>query len=109
LITFSSYRANAEKPYAKLKFLNLHDIYKLQIAELMHQIEHGCLLSVFNNLFTRLGIHRQKTSRIYSSQEKIGCWTKISCFAELKFGSLWIQIWKYNLSMLLTRNTKYTS
>ena len=32
LITFSSYRSNAEKLYAQLKILNLNDIYKLQIA-----------------------------------------------------------------------------
>jgi len=88
LITFSSYRLNAEKLYAQLKILNLNDIYKLQIAKLMHQFKHGCLPSVFNYLFTKLdNIHSyntrlwvQKTSQeIYSAQKKIGNCTKISC------------------------------
>ena len=70
LITFSSYRSNAEKLYAQLKILNLNDIYKLQIAKLMHKFEHDCLPSVFNYLFTKLdNIHsyntRQKTSQEY--------------------------------------------
>jgi len=70
LITFSSHRSNAEKLYAKLKILNLNDIYKLQIPKLMHQFKHGCLPSVFNYLFTKLdNIHtyntRQKTSQEY--------------------------------------------
>ena len=68
LITFSSYRSNAEKLYAQLKIFNLNDIYKLQIAKLMHKFKHGCLPSVFNYLFTWLdNIHsyntKQKTSK----------------------------------------------
>jgi len=54
LITFSSYRSNTQKLYAQLKILNLNDIHQLQIAKLMHQVKHGCLPSVFNNLFTKL-------------------------------------------------------
>ena len=70
LITFSSYRSNAEKLCGQLKNFNLNDIYKLQIAKLMHQFKHGCLPSVFNYLFTKLdNIHsyntRQKTSQEY--------------------------------------------
>jgi len=49
LITFSSYRLNAEKLYGQRKIFNLNDIYKLKIAKLMHQFKHGCLPSVFNN------------------------------------------------------------
>jgi len=50
--------------------LSLNDIYKLQIAKLMHQFKHGCLPSVFNNLFTKLdNIHsyntKQKTFQEY--------------------------------------------
>jgi len=48
LITFSSYRSNAEKLYAQRKILNLNDIHKLQIEKLMHQFKHGCLPYVFN-------------------------------------------------------------
>jgi len=70
LITFSSYRSNAKKPYAQLKIENLNHIHKLQIAKLMHKFKHGCLPSIFNYLFTKLdNIHsyytRQKTSREY--------------------------------------------
>jgi len=55
---------------AQLKILNLNDIYKLQIAKLMHQFKHGYLPSVFNYLFTKFdNIHsynsRQKTSQEY--------------------------------------------
>jgi len=70
LINFSSYRSNAEKLYAQLKILNLNDIYKLQIAKLMHKFKHVRLPSVFNYLFTKLdNIHsyntREKTSQEY--------------------------------------------
>jgi len=63
LIAFSSYRSNAEKLYAQLKILNLNDIYKLQIAKLMHKFKHGCLPCVFNYLFTKLdNIHSYNTT-----------------------------------------------
>ena len=70
LITFSSCRSNAEKLYAQFKILNLNDIYKLQLAKLMHKYKHDCLPSIFNYLFTKLdNIHsyntRQKTSQEY--------------------------------------------
>ena len=70
LITSSSYRSNAEKLYAQLKILNLNDIYKLQIAKLMHKFKHDCLPAVFNYLFTKLDNilsynTRQKTSQEY--------------------------------------------
>jgi len=62
LITFSTYRSNASELYAQLKILNHDDIHKLQIAKLMHLFKHGCLPSVFNNLFTR---QDKKTSQEY--------------------------------------------
>jgi len=76
LIAFSSYGSNAEKLYAQLKILNLNDIYKLQIAKLMHKFKHDCLPSVFNHLFTKLdNIHsyntRQKTFQEYIVPRKI--------------------------------------
>jgi len=75
IITFSSYRSNSEKLYAQLKILNLNDIYKLEIAKLMHNFKHDCLPSVFNYLFTKLdNIHsyntRQKTSQEYIVSRK---------------------------------------
>ena len=91
LLIKCSYRSNAEKLYAQLKILNLNGIYKLHIAKLMHQFKHGCLPSVFDNLFTKSdNIHsyniRQKNLRIYD-------WTKISCLyiymcVSLSFGNL---------------------
>ena len=67
---FKSNRSNAEKLHSQLKSFSLNDIYKLQIAKLMHQFKYGCLPYVFNYLFTKLGnIHsyntRQKTSQEY--------------------------------------------
>ena len=47
IITFSSYRSNAEKLYAQFKIFNLNDICKLQTAKLMHKFKHDCLPSVF--------------------------------------------------------------
>ena len=71
LITFSSYRLNAEKLYEQLKSLNLNDNYKLQIAKLMHKFKHDCLPSVLNYLFTKLdNIHSYNTSQ-KTSQEYI--------------------------------------
>jgi len=69
LIAFSSYRSNAEKLYAQLEILNLNDIYKLQIAKLMHQFKHGCFPSVFNYLFTKLdNIHSYNTRQKISQE-----------------------------------------
>ena len=70
LIAFSSSRSNAEKLHAQFKILNHNDIYKSQIAKSVHQIKHGCLQSLFNNLITKLhNIHsyniRQKKSQVY--------------------------------------------
>ena len=75
IITFTSYKSNADKLYAQLKILNLNDIYKLQIAKLMNKFRHDCLPSVFNYLFTILDkIHsyntRQKPSQEYIDPRK---------------------------------------
>ena len=56
LITFSSYRSNAEKLYAQLKILNLDDIYKLQIAKLMHKFSmtaYHLFSTIYSQSWTR--------------------------------------------------------
>jgi len=46
-----------EKLHSQLKIFYLNDIYKLQIAKLMHQFKHGCLPSVFNFLILKYFHH----------------------------------------------------
>ena len=98
LITFSSYRSNAEKLHAQFKILNLNDIYKFQIAKLMHKFKHDCLPSVFNYLFTKLdNIHsyntRQKTSQEYIvPRKRLATAQKSLAHVGVKIWNLWIKI-----------------
>jgi len=93
LITFSSYRSNAEKLYAQLKLLNLNDFYKLQIAKLMHQFKHGCLPSVFNYLLTKLDNIYSYNTRQKTSQEYIVPRKRLAP-AQKSLASIGVKIWE---------------
>jgi len=52
-MTFSNYDAQVSPIYKRLKFLKAQDIYKLELAKLMHNFRDGLLPSIYNGLFQR--------------------------------------------------------
>jgi len=50
-MTFSNYDTQVSLIYKKLKFLKAQDIYKTELAKLMHRIYDGLLPSIYNSLF----------------------------------------------------------
>jgi len=57
-ITYYNYRCHITPLYKSLNILKLHDIYKLEIAKLMHKFHHEMLPTSFKDLF-------QKTAEIH--------------------------------------------
>jgi len=50
---FSNYDKHARHIYKKLKFLKVQDIYKLELAKLMHKFHDKLLPSIYNSLCQR--------------------------------------------------------
>jgi len=50
-MTFSNYDAQVSPIYKRLNFLKVQDIYKLELAKLMHRFHDGLLPSIYNCLF----------------------------------------------------------
>ena len=61
-MTFSNYDAQVRPIYKRLNFLKAQDIYKLELAKLMHKFHDGLLLSIYNGLFqTSSDLHNYNT------------------------------------------------
>ena len=67
-MTFSNYDAQVSPIYKRLNFLKAQDIYKLELAKLMHEFHHGLLPSVYNGLFQRSSDLRNYNTRYASNQ-----------------------------------------
>ena len=52
-MSFSNYDAQVSPILKRLNFLKEQDIYKLQLAKLMHKFHDGLLPSSYNGLFQR--------------------------------------------------------
>ena len=52
-MTFSNYDAQVRPIYKRLNFQKAQDIYKLELAKLMHKFHDGLLPSIYNSLFQR--------------------------------------------------------
>ena len=52
-MTFKNYDAQVSPIYKRLNFLKGQDIYKLELAKLMHKFHDGLLRSIHNGLFQR--------------------------------------------------------
>ena len=66
-ITYSNFRCHITALYKSLNILKLHDIYKLELAELMHKFSHKMLPTSFTDLF-------QKTAEVHCHNTR--CATK---------------------------------
>ena len=52
-MTFSNYDAQVSPIYKRLNFFKAQDIFKLELAKLMHKFHDGLLPSIYNGLFQR--------------------------------------------------------
>jgi len=57
-ITYNNYRCHITPLYKSLNILKLHDIYKLELAKLMHKFHHEMLPTSLKDLF-------QKTAEVH--------------------------------------------
>nr|CAB3266990.1 reverse transcriptase [Phallusia mammillata] len=63
-ITRSPYRCRATPLYHDLRLLKFKDIYKLEVAKLLHSFHTGALPSTYNSLFTPItSVHHYNTRR----------------------------------------------
>jgi len=57
-ITYNNYRCHITPVYKSLNIMKLHDIYKFELAKLMHKFHHEMLPTSFKDLF-------QKTAEVH--------------------------------------------
>jgi len=67
-MTFSNYDAQVSPIYKRLNFLKAQDIYKLELAKLMHKFHDGLLPSIYNGLFQRSSDLHNCNTRYASNQ-----------------------------------------
>jgi len=61
-ITNKNYRCHITPLYKSLNILQLHDIYKLELAKLMHKFHHEMLPTSFKDLFQKMAeVHCHNT------------------------------------------------
>ena len=65
---FSNYDVQVSPIYKSLKFLKVQDIYKLELAKLMHRFHDGSLPSIYNSLFQRSSELHNCNARYGSNQ-----------------------------------------
>ena len=65
-MTFSNYYAQVSPIYQTLNFLKAQDIYKLELAKLMHKFHDGLLPNIYNGLFQRSSdLHNYASNQNY--------------------------------------------
>ena len=80
-MTFSNYDAQVSPIYKRLNFLKAQDIYKLELAKLMHKFHDGLLPSICNGLFQRSSdLHNYNTR--YAAIKTISFPVSIVIFAK---------------------------
>jgi len=67
-MTFSNYDAQVSPIYKRLNFLKAQDIYKLELAKLMHKFHDELLPSIYNGLFQRSSDLHNSNARYASNQ-----------------------------------------
>jgi len=67
-MTFSNYDAQVSPIDKRLNFLKAQDIYKLELAKLMHKLNDGLLPSIYNGLFQRSSDLHNYHTRYASNQ-----------------------------------------
>jgi len=67
-MTFSNYDAQVTPIYKRVNFLKAQDIYKLELARLMHKFHDGLLPSIYNGLFQRSSDLHNYNTRFASNQ-----------------------------------------
>ena len=62
IMTFSNRRSRINTLYKQLEILQFHDIYKLEISKLMHQLRNNNLPRILTKLFVPIQkIHTHQT------------------------------------------------
>ena len=69
-ITYN-YRCHITPVYKSLNILKLHDIYKLELAELMHKFHHEMLPTSFKDLFQKTAEVHCHNTRYATNQKTI--------------------------------------
>jgi len=67
-ITYNNYRCHITPVYKSLNILKLHDIYKLELAKLMHKFHHGMLPTSFKYLFQKTAEFHCHNTRYATNQ-----------------------------------------
>ena len=67
-MTFSNYDAQVSPIDKRLNFLKAQNIYKLELAKLMHKFHDGLLPSIYNGLFQRSSDLYNYNTRYASNQ-----------------------------------------
>jgi len=66
-ISWSSYRCHETLLYGQSNLLKLHDIYQLEIAELMHNFHSNRMPNTFDRLFTVVNSVHTHENRCFTS------------------------------------------
>ena len=75
-ITYNNYRCHITPVYKSLNILKLHDIYKLELAKLMHKFHHEMLPTSFKDLFQKTAEVHCHNTRLFHTTSFNKCWQK---------------------------------
>jgi len=68
-MTFSNYDAQVSPIYKRLNFLKAQDIYKKELAKLMHKFHDGLLPSIYNGLLFQRSSDLHNYNTRYASNQ----------------------------------------
>jgi len=67
-MTFSNYSCHVAPLYKNLNVLKLNDIYRFELAKLVHTLHHGALPKIFDSFFKNISNIHSYRSRFADNQ-----------------------------------------